>query len=250
VLAGSSLPESTHIAVNLLNEALGNTALHAKDQTRVSQIPLSSKADWDTLIASMKGGKVGVVIHFDSNPAFVLPADFRYSEALKSVPLVVSLSEQINESTAVSNFVLPISSMFESWGDYQTRSTFYSLQQPVIAPLYNTRQKEEIILVWTAGNKDSYNKDIYRNYIQANWKTTVLAAQSTDVLFRTAWNAGLNDGVVKVSSVSSAGTTDATALPQGFKPEAFVTSTNVMTAGSNFVLGTIMLQYPCRLQKP
>jgi MoCo/4Fe-4S cofactor protein with predicted Tat translocation signal len=236
VLAGSSLPESTHIAVNLLNEALGNTALHAKDQSHVTQIPLSPKTDWDALITSMKGGKVGAVIHFDSNPAFVLPADYRYSEALKSVLLVVSLSEQINESTAVSNFVLPISSMFESWGDYQTRNTFYSLQQPVIAPLYNTRQKEEIILVWTAGNKDAYNKDIYRNYIQANWKTTVLAAQSTDALFKTAWNAGLNDGVVKVSSVSSAGTTDTTPLQQGFKPEAFVTSTNIMTAGSNFVL--------------
>lgn len=64
----------------------------------------------------------------------------------------------------------------------------------------------------------------------------MLAAQNTDVLFRTAWNAGLNDGVVKVSSVSSAGTTETTALPQAFKPEAFVTSTNVMTAGSNFVL--------------
>jgi len=236
VLAGSALPESTHIAVNLLNEALGNNALHSKDQSRISLVPLSPKSEWEALISSMKGGRVGAVIHLDSNPAFVLPSDYRYTEALKGVPLVISLSEQINESTAVSNFVLPINSMFESWGDYQTRNTFLSLQQPVIAPLYDTRQKEEIILAWNSGSKDSYNKDIYRNYLQANWRTTVLAAQNTDMLFNTAWNAGLNDGVVRVTTTSSAGTADVPATQQVFKPEAFVATSTLMTAGSNFVL--------------
>lgn len=57
VLAGSSLPESNTHSSKSPNEALGNSALHAKDQSRVTQIPLSSKADWDALLASMKGGK-------------------------------------------------------------------------------------------------------------------------------------------------------------------------------------------------
>ena len=102
---------------------------------------MSSKSELENLISDMKSGKVGAVIHFDSNPVYNLPGDYGYADALSKVPLVISLTETINESSDKSNFVLPVNTMFESWGDYQTRNNFYSLQQPVIAPLYNTRQK-------------------------------------------------------------------------------------------------------------
>lgn len=244
VIAGSALPESTHIAVNLLNDALGNTALHAEDDTRVTVLPHSAKSEIEALISSMKGGKVGVVVHYDSNPVYLLPKDMNYAEALKSVPLVVSLSEMENESTSASNIVLPVNSMFESWGDHQTRSGFMSLQQPVIAPLYNTRQKEAIILTWASGNKDAFNTELYHKYLQDNWKAGVLAAQNTDMLFKSAWNAGLNDGVVKVTagttaaSLSSAtpGSPTNITTTTGFRSDAFVNSTNIMTPSGNYVL--------------
>ncbi len=242
IIAGSALPESTHIAVNLLNDALGNTALHSKDQARVTIIPHSSKSDIETLIASMKGGKVGAVIHFDSNPVYLLPHDMGYSEALKSVPLVVSLSEQINESTAAGNYVLPIHSMFESWGDFQTRNNFVSLQQPVISPLYNTRQKEEILLTWVAGSKDAYTRDIYHDFLRDNWKSNFLSSMSSDAMFKSAWNAGLNDGVVKISKTGAGATgvssEPAPAVPQqsGFRLEAFVNTSAEMKAGSQYVI--------------
>ncbi|MEZ4688684.1 MAG: hypothetical protein R3A12_00295 [Ignavibacteria bacterium] len=34
---------------------------------------------------------------------------------IKNISLVISMSEGENESTAVSSYVLPINSMFESW---------------------------------------------------------------------------------------------------------------------------------------
>lgn len=242
VIAGSALPETTHIAVNLLNESLGNSALHSKEQSRVTVIPHSTKSELEALVASMKGGRVGALIHLDSNPVFLLPADFGYADALKNVPLVVSMSEQINETTESSIIVLGINSMFESWGDHQTRTDFISLQQPVIAPLYKTRQKEEILLTWIAGNKDAFNADMYHKYLQENWKSTVLSAQNTEALFKSAWNAGLNDGVVKLTQPSSVAAGATTSVPPvtlgatGFRQDAFVNSTNVMTAGTGYVL--------------
>jgi len=96
--------------------------------------------------------QVAAVIHLDVNPVYSLPEDIRYKDALQKCGLVVSLSEFENETTAVSRFVLPVNHTFESWGDGHTRNTVISTQQPVIAALYGTRQKEAAMLVWIGGN--------------------------------------------------------------------------------------------------
>ncbi|MEO8665268.1 MAG: TAT-variant-translocated molybdopterin oxidoreductase [Ignavibacteria bacterium] len=205
ISAGSALPESTHIAVNLLNEVLGNSKLYVTDVTNVIQIPLSTKAELENLSNDLKSGKIGAIIHFDSNPVFNLPSDYGYADALKSVPLVITMAEAENESTDLSNYALPINTMFESWGDYQTKSDFYSLQQPVIAPLYNTRQKEEILLTWTKGNKEAFNNQMYRDYVMNNWKQSVLTDAANDSVFMKEWYAALNDGVVTALPPRTAG---------------------------------------------
>ena len=237
ISAGSALPESTHIAVNLLNEVLGNSKLYSKEVSKVSQIPFSTKAEIENLANDMKSGKVAVVIHYDSNPVYHFPSDLGYAEAIKNIPLVISISEGVNESTDKSNYVLPINSMFESWGDFQTRNNFVSLQQPVIAPLYNTRQKEEILLTWAKGNKDSYNIDIYHNYIKDNWKAGVLSQNTAEADFMKAWYGALNDGVVSVkpAAIETAGETAVT-VSAGFKPEAFTAGNQKMMTGSDFVV--------------
>ncbi len=232
ISAGSMLPESTHIAVNLLNEVLGNSKLYSTDVSSMELVPLSSKAELESLISGMRSGNIPVVIHFDSNPVYHMPADSGYAEAVKNVPMVITMTESENESSEVSNYVLPINSMFESWGDFQTRNNFVSLQQPVIAPLYNTRQKEEIFLTWIRGNKDAFNNEIYHKYVMDNWKATVLSKFTAEANFMKAWYGGLNDGVVSVMPVSAAGESQAAS----FNPDAFASNNSKLTPGSDFVL--------------
>jgi len=141
IYAGDHLPENVHIAVNLLNEELGNSELYDTEHSTVNVRNLSSLNEFKNLIDKMKAGNVGVVIHFDTNPVYNLPADFNYAEALQNVDEVVTLTEVENESSGLSNHILPIHNNFEAWGDAKTRTGFYALQQPVIAPLYSTRQK-------------------------------------------------------------------------------------------------------------
>ena len=167
-------PESTHIAVNLLNEVLGNTKLYSKDVLNTEQIPLSSKAELENLVSDLKSEKSGAVIHLDSNPVYHLPADYGYADALKMQDLSFLFTESVNESSAMSSYVLPINSMFESWGDFQTRNNYSSLQQPVISPLYDTRQKEDILLTWIKGTKESFSADLYHKYLMDNWKIQFL----------------------------------------------------------------------------
>jgi len=232
ISAGSLLPESTHIAVNLLNEVLGNAKLYITDVSGVELIPLSTKAELEGLVSNIQSGNAAVVIHFDSNPVYHLPTDLGYAGALKNASLVITMTEGENESSEMSNYVLPINSMFESWGDFQTRNNFVSLQQPVIAPLYKTRQKEEILLTWLKGSKDAFNNEIYQQFVMDNWKSTVLSKFTVQANFMKAWYGGLNDGVVSVVPVSAAGESSSST----FKPDAFASANFKLTPGSDFVL--------------
>jgi Fe-S-cluster-containing dehydrogenase component/anaerobic selenocysteine-containing dehydrogenase len=203
VYAGSTLPEEVHVTVNLLNEALGNTALYRTDQSVVAHAGLASREEWEGLIARMNNGGVAAVIHFDANPVYHLPSDYRYAEALQKVPISVALVEMQNETSAGSTFALPIHHAFESWNDFQTRTGVISLQQPVINPLYGSRQKEAALLVWMTGNPDAYKETLYHDYLRARWEKDVFARRATAVDFDAFWFAALHDGVLTFDEKST-----------------------------------------------
>ena len=192
VHAGSVLPDEIHVAVNYLNELLGNTALYTKNQ---AQVQISSHEDFANLVRRMKSGNVAVAIHVGTNPVYHLPRALEYHEGLTSVGLSVSLTETDDETSRLCTFVLPVHHSFESWGDYKVRRGVYSLQQPVIAPLYDTRQKEAVLLAWTKG-PESFTETMYHEYLMNRWQAEVYPATAAKADFRTFWFSALHDGVV------------------------------------------------------
>ena len=196
VYAGNHLPEDVHIAVNLLNNILGNEAIYNFDLAPISVLPLSSKEEIKNLVSKMRAGEVAVAIHLNSNPVYHLPSDLDYVKALSKLDTVISLIEVENETSDLSNFVLPINNQFESWGDAKTRTGFYSLQQPVIAPLYETRQTEAILLNWISGDSSAYDESLYHNYLMSNWENNIYSSLSSKLEFKRFWYNSLHDGIV------------------------------------------------------
>jgi len=194
VYAGSALSEKTHIVVNLLNELLGNSALYNTSSGSVELTQASSVSELEELVNKLNAGNVALVITIDANPVYNLPEDLGLKDALKKAGLVVSLTEQLSETTFVSNYVLPINHNFESWGDAQTRTGVYSLIQPVIAPLYNTRQKESILLNWLSGDVKNYDDRNYYNYLKNAWSATVFPKSMSLASFEKYWLGSLHDG--------------------------------------------------------
>lgn len=197
VYAGSHLPEKVHIAVNLLNDALGNSKLYNNDSLSSPILPITEFDELKSLTNKMSNGEVAVVIHLNSNPVFNFPSDINYAEALEKVDTVITLTELENETSVKSNFVLPINQNLESWGDAKTRTGFYSLQQPVISPLYNTRQQEAILLTWIKGFTEAYSEKIYHEYLMSNWQVNNYPTLNSKVDFKQFWFASLHDGVVR-----------------------------------------------------
>lgn len=201
--AGETLPKEVHIAVNYLNEILGNTQLYDWKKLTSQQVEESSTREIEELVAKINNNKVGVVIHFDVNPIYHLPKEFGYKEALKKVENVISLTEVENETSVVGKFTLPINHMLESWGDAFSRNNVYSTQQPVISPIFNTRQKEAILLTWINGNANSYNEKIYHEYLINNFNEIVYKKKNPLADQKTFWYSVLHDGVVNLEGNST-----------------------------------------------
>lgn len=196
VYAGNQLPVDVHVAVNYLNEMLGNTKLYNQAGSPVDYSYKTTRQNIDELIQKINNKNVGVLINYDANPVYHLPMDYGFTEALKNVPVIISLDEYENETSVLGRYQLPINHDFESWGDFHTRTGVYSLQQPVIAPLYDTRQKEAVMLTWTVGDKGVYKENLYHQYLMNNWETNIYPRINTPIEFKLFWYTALELGVV------------------------------------------------------
>jgi Fe-S-cluster-containing dehydrogenase component/anaerobic selenocysteine-containing dehydrogenase len=225
VYAGDSLPESVHLAVNHLNDILENNALYKKNKSSVNVSPLSSVQELDALVSRMKSGSIALVIHFDSNPVYHLPSAYDYEAALRSVPFSIALVESDNETSQLCSLVIPTNHAYESWGDYKVRTGILSLQQPVIAPLYNTRQKEAALLNWTK-NVGEYEETMYHEFLMNRWREDVYPSLKLKVDFKTFWYSALHDGVIEFNEKAEA--------PGKFKRESL--SAIVQTDASGLAL--------------
>uniref|UniRef100_UPI0040496844 TAT-variant-translocated molybdopterin oxidoreductase n=1 Tax=Gelidibacter sp. TaxID=2018083 RepID=UPI0040496844 len=142
------------------------------------------------LIADMNEGKIGAVIINSSNPVYSLPNASEFLEGLKNVKLSVAFSMQDNETANAVQYALATPHYLESWGDVMIKKGHYSLMQPTIKPLFNTRQFQDALLTWTGSSVSYYD------FLKETW--------NTDVLGGTSWNQALHDGVFISSEAGAA----------------------------------------------
>jgi anaerobic selenocysteine-containing dehydrogenase len=85
-----------------------------------------------------------------TNPVFSAPAPVRLRAALEKVPLLVSFSPFMDESTAIADLVLPDHTYLERWQlDVIPPSVgfpVFSIRQPAVEPLHDTRSTGEVLI--------------------------------------------------------------------------------------------------------
>ena len=133
------------------------------------------------LVADMKAGKVGAVIMSGVNPVYSLANASDFSEGLKNVELSIAFSLKEDETSTQTEYIAAAPHYLESWGDVEIKKGHYSLMQPTIRPLFDTRQFQDALLKWTG------NEDTFHDYIKNNWNSSVLGGNS--------FNQALHDGV-------------------------------------------------------
>ncbi|WP_130733505.1 TAT-variant-translocated molybdopterin oxidoreductase [Flavobacterium sp. J27] len=131
------------------------------------------------LVDYMKAGNVHTLIMSGVNPVYTLPNSKDFTEALKKVKLSVSFSMKEDETASITTIAAAAPHYLESWADIALERGHYSVTQPTIRPLFDTKQLQEALLTWTE------NSATYYDYLKGYAATNVTAK---------SWNQMVHDG--------------------------------------------------------
>lgn len=177
--------ENAQTVVLAINKLLASEAFDPEKPKYVRQGDAAKVAK---LVADMNAGRVGALIMDGVNPAYTLPNAEEFLSGLEQVDVSVDFAYTNDETAQASSYVAAASHYLESWGDAEFKKGQYSLMQPAIRELFDTKQFQTALLTWMGIEKTYYE------YIKETW--------STDVLQGGSWNQALQDGVFASPTVA------------------------------------------------
>lgn len=213
VMAGGLQTETSgavelQVAVNFLNSLLGNDGKTIDGRNRVNTGHKGSYTDLNRLVQDIESGQVKTLIIQANNPVYAAPENIKLAEALKKVEMLVYVGSRMDETGLLANYIAAEHHSLENWGDAEIQTGVYSIQQPTIRPLYDTRSFQDSLLAWAkASGKTSgrLSSESWYDYLRANWKTG-LAGRSGSIKssgFDDFWIQLLQTGVFDTSGGES-----------------------------------------------
>ncbi|MDH3246472.1 MAG: 4Fe-4S ferredoxin, partial [Saprospiraceae bacterium] len=165
VVSGCNDPDHQILtnAINILLNNYGNTI----DLSKPVNLKQGTDEDVINLVEEMNGGLIDTLIINQVNPVYDYPEPNRFIEGLAKVRLSISLSSVMDETAALVTYVCPDNHFLESWNDAEPVKGFYSLSQPTIHRLFDTRAIQDGFLRWM--EKDT----TYYDYLLAFWKNNI-----------------------------------------------------------------------------
>jgi anaerobic selenocysteine-containing dehydrogenase len=133
--------ERLAMAVMLLNQAAGRIG-PTVDFSHVHALSgVSTGAQLAEKLADL--GKGDMLIVHQTNPVYSLPL---LGRGIEQAGHIVFLGPMMNETAQLADWVLPVHSPLESWGDYEPWTGIHCLMQPTMGPLHETRHSGDIFL--------------------------------------------------------------------------------------------------------
>lgn len=186
VVSGSNDP-NVQIIVNAINEAIGAGG-KTIDWGSTVNYRQGLDSDMTALVNDLTAGNVGGLLIYGANPAYNYFAADKFIAGIQKCPVTVSFNEKMDETTELCKYILPSHHWLESWGDAEPQAGYVSLIQPVIHPLFKTRQFEESLLKLTGNPSD------YHTYFKNFWISKVGGEDN--------FNTALQDGIIHHGSAN------------------------------------------------
>ena len=190
VVAGPHLPAPVHGAVALLNEAIEAPGRTLMWNPAPPALPVTSPT---AVTAAFKDG-ADLLLMLGVNPVYDFPGrDF--TELLGRVKLKVGHGLCPDETLAACDWALPSAHGLESWNDVAPRPGTWRICQPVLRPLFESRQEAESLFAWCKAlapeDAELAACEDWYDFIKGRWTREVLAADGDP---KAAWDAALRKG--------------------------------------------------------
>jgi len=170
------------ILTNSINDLILS---EAKSSTKISLIRKGDSKKVNEILNKIKNSEISGIIMCGVNPVYTLPNSNMFLDSLSKLELSLNISMKMDETTSSCKYVAAASHYLESWGDFQFVNGEYSICQPTIKTLFDTRQFDECLLKWSGNNTPLYD------VLKDNWNSNILESNFS-------WNKAIHDGVYSV----------------------------------------------------
>lgn len=146
IIPGAYQDPSVFILAQAINDHLGSTG-SAVIHTELFGPPTNGQGTVSLaqLVSDMNSGTVEMLLILGGNPCFDAPSGSQFTEAMSKVTTNVHFGMYEDETTAHCEWHLPESHFLESWGDIRAYDGTASIIQPLIEPLYHTKNINEVL---------------------------------------------------------------------------------------------------------
>ncbi|MGJ4751703.1 TAT-variant-translocated molybdopterin oxidoreductase [Leptospira kmetyi] len=185
VVAGS-LAASTkdavdlQILVNLLNSVLENDGKTVDHSSPKKEGVADYSNNLNSLASELKQTKVGVLFVNDVN--LVYQAGEEWKNLLHQAALVVALTDRADETALAANVLATTTHFLESWGDAEVTKGIFSIQQPAVRPLFNSRSFEDSLIAFAGGSLGGESS--FYEYVKNSWTKKLGSKQRWEDLLR------------------------------------------------------------------
>jgi molybdopterin-containing oxidoreductase family iron-sulfur binding subunit len=159
------------------------------------------------LTNDLTNGRVEVLVILGVNPVYTAPASVNFTNAIRKARLVIRLGQFFDETSRWSHWHVPEAHSLETWSDSRAFDGTTTIQQPLIAQLYENKSPHEILAI-LLGKPDQSSHDLVKGY----WQNQLKAGD-----FDTIWKTSLHDGWIAgitAATVNAGGTVTLPPLQQ------------------------------------
>ena len=188
VISGSN-DTHTQLLVNAINNTLGNYGSTISLE-RTLNTHQGIDEDFENFVSELKDKKAAAVLCWGVNPVYNHPGGEELKTLIEGAELSVSFSDRKDETTAACHWVCPEPHYLEAWNDAEPKTGSYSLGQPTISKLFDSRQVQETLLKWAGQESPNYYE-----YLRNNWSETFFALQDKSAEPRLFWNEVVQKGI-------------------------------------------------------
>ncbi|WP_185860769.1 4Fe-4S dicluster domain-containing protein [Blattabacterium cuenoti] len=173
----------------LINKKINSNALQ-KDKYILSKESNDNK--FYKFLKNLEKKNIGGLFINNVNPIYSLPYSIsgKIKKFIKQIPLTVSFSMKKDETNEMMDVLAPIPHWLESWGDTYPVTGVYTLIQPTIQCIFNTRQFQDSLIIWSGMKEKNYYE-----YLKKTWEKNIIPKSNVF-----SFNEALFHGVVKITN--------------------------------------------------
>ncbi|PQO42002.1 TAT-variant-translocated molybdopterin oxidoreductase [Blastopirellula marina] len=205
IVGGDYLDDDTLVRIWRINSKLGNLGktIEFIDIPKTNRDNLGSIAD---LANDLAEGRISTFVVLGGNPVYDAPAELDFVGAMDAAKAQsVYYGDYQNETSKRCTWHAPASHGLEQWGDATAYDGSYCVTQPLIAPIFNTKDPVQFLSL-LAGSPVTETLEAVRQTVATQYSTNATEA---------AWTKVLHDGFIEKSSSQTVAASLASGLELG-----------------------------------